>query len=403
MKVFLLVTVNMVYKSSKHGEDNMRISNVSTYAAEFKQNSKTPTNKKWIFLKIETDEGIYGWGEVGSSAAVSENFMATAIKEVSNQFIGENPMDTDRLWNKLFRLFSYMGSRGFTTSLTAGFDIALWDIKGKESGLPVYDLLGGSYRSPVRLYCNAWFPNCYTPEDYAAAAKKNLVANGHSACKLDPFIEMAPYHQMYQDGFISQEGEQLGYDITAAVREVVGPTFEILIDAHGHYNVPNAIRLSNNLFEQSNIAWFEEPVPPEGINALKQVKENTNAPICVGERLYTRADFIPILENNLADFIMPDTVWTGGISEIKKIATMAEAYYIPVTPHVIPGGPLELIAAAHVVTSIPNFYRLEHAWTLIPEHNKLLLEPYVIKDGYIHLNNKPGLGFELNESKLEKI
>ena len=109
------------------------------------------------------------------------------------------------------------------------------------------------------------------------------------------------------------------------------------------------------------------------------------------------------MENNLADFIMPDTVWTGGISEIKKIATMAEAYYIPVTPHVIPGGPLELIAAAHVVSSIPNFYRLEHAWTLIPEHNKLLLEPYVIKDGHIHLNNKPGLGFELDESKLEKI
>jgi len=208
---------------------------------------------------------------------------------------------------------------------------------------------------------------------------------------------------MYQDGFISQKGEQLGYDIVAAVREVVGPAFEILIDAHGHYNVPNAIRLSNNLFEQSNIAWFEEPVPPEGINALKQVKENTNAPICVGERLYTRADFIPILENNLADYIMPDTIWTGGISEIKKIATMAEAYYIPITPHVIPGGPIELISAAHVVSSVPNFYRLEHSHVFIPEHNNYLEEPYLIKDGHIHLNDKPGLGFELDETKLDKL
>jgi len=300
-------------------------------------------------------------------------------------------------------MFSYMGSRGFTTSLVAGFDIALWDIKGKVSGLPVYDLLGGRYRDSVRLYCNSWFHGCSTPEDYAQAAKKNLLGNNHNACKLDPFLEMVPYHTMYQDGFISQAGEQMGYDIVEAVREVVGPDFEILIDAHGHYNVPNAIRISNNLYERFNIAWFEEPVPPEGINALKQVKENTNAPICVGERLYTRADFIPILENNLADFIMPDTVWTGGISEVKKIATMSEPYYIPITPHVIPGGPIELIAAAHVVSSVPNFYKLEHAHYLIPEHNKMLEEPYVIKDGHFHLNNKPGLGFELDESKLEKI
>ena len=381
----------------------MKITDIKIYAAEYAQTSKSLTNKKWVFLKMETDEGINGWGEVGSSVNVSENFMATAIKEVSPQLIGENPMDIDRLWNKLFRMFSYMGSRGFTTSLTAGFDIALWDIKGKVSGLPVYDLLGGRYRDPVRLYCNAWFTGCSTPEEYAKAAKSNVVDNGHTACKLDPFLEMTQYHTMYQDGFISEEGEQLGYDIVAAVREVVGPEIEILIDAHGHYNVPNAVRISNNLYERFNIAWFEEPVPPEGINALKQVKQNTNAPICVGERLYTRADFIPILENNLADFIMPDTIWTGGISEIKKIATMAEAYYIPVAPHVIPGGPIELIAAAHTMSSVPNFYKLEHSHTFIPEHNNLLEEPYLIKNGHFHLNDKPGLGFELDEGKLEKI
>ena len=381
----------------------MKITDIKIYAAEYAQTSKSPTNKKWVFLKMETDEGIHGWGEVGSSVNVSENFMATAIREVSPQLIGENPMDIDRLWNKLFRMFSYMGSRGFTTSLTAGFDIALWDIKGKLSGLPVYDLLGGRYRDPVRLYCNAWFNGCYTPEEYANAAKINVLENGHTACKLDPFLEMTQYHTMYQDGFISEEGEQLGYDIVAAVRDTVGPEIEILIDAHGHYNVPNAVRISNNLYERFNIAWFEEPVPPEGINALKQVKQNTNAPICVGERLYTRADFIPILENNLADFIMPDTIWTGGISEIKKIATMAEAYYIPVAPHVIPGGQLELIADAHVMSSVPNFYKLEHSHAFIPEHNNLLKEPYLIEDGHIHLNNKPGLGFELDESKLEEI
>ncbi len=109
------------------------------------------------------------------------------------------------------------------------------------------------------------------------------------------------------------------------------------------------------------------------------------------------------LENNLADYIMPDTIWTGGISEIKKIATMAEAYYIPITPHVIPGGPIELISAAHVVSSVPNFYRLEHSHVFIPEHNNYLEEPYLIKEGHIHLNDKPGLGFELDETKLDKL
>ena len=155
------------------------------------------------------------------------------------------------------------------------------------------------------------------------------------------------------------------------------------------------------MYEQSNIGWFEEPVPPEGNDALKQVRDKTNAPICVGERLFTRWDFLPIFHNGLADFIMPDTIWTGGISEIKKIATMAETYYIPMAPHVVPGGPIELIAAAHVVSSIPNFYRLEHAQSLIEPHNALLKEPYEIKDGHLYLNDRPGLGFELDEEKVK--
>ena len=184
----------------------MKITDISIYAGEYAQTSRSKTNKKWVFVKMETDEGFYGWGEVGTSVNVSENFMATAIREVAPQLIGENPMDIDRLWNKIFRMFSYMGSRGFTTSLVAGFDIALWDIKGKVAGLPVYDLLGGRYRDPVRLYCNSWFHGCSTPEDYAQAAKKNLLGNNHNACKLDPFLEMVPYHTMYQDGFISQAG-----------------------------------------------------------------------------------------------------------------------------------------------------------------------------------------------------
>ncbi|MCH7593263.1 MAG: mandelate racemase/muconate lactonizing enzyme family protein [Chloroflexi bacterium] len=285
------------------------------------------------------------------------------------------------------------------TTLVAGFDMALWDIKGKATGRPVFDLLGGKFRNPVRLYANGWFRGARTPDEYAAAAKA-MVALGHTASKHDPFQEMQPFHSMYQDGQISHEGEQLGYDIVAAVREAVGPAHEVLIDAHGHYNVPTAIRIANNLYERFNIAWFEEPVPPESFDALKQVRKNTAAPICVGERLFTRFDFVPIFRDGLADFIMPDTIWTGGISEIKRIATMAEAYYIPISPHCVPAGPLELIAAAHVCASVPNFYRLEHAVENIPMQNELLTEPMDISDGAFRLNEKPGLGYDLDPDVL---
>ena len=377
----------------------MKITKITPYLVSADQNARLGWT--WVFVKVETDEGVTGWGECGTQARGTGPAMVAAVRLVAEDLLGENPADIERLWHKVYRRFSYLGSRGFGTSLVAGFDVALWDIKGKATGRPVYDLLGGRFRDPVRLYCNVWFRGCTTPEEYAAAAQKNLVDIGHEACKLDPFLEMLPYHTMYQDGQISAAGEQQGYDIVAAVREVVGPQFEILIDAHGHYNVPTAIRLANNLYEQSNIGWFEEPVPPEGNDALKQVRDKTNAPICVGERLFTRWDFLPIFHNGLADFIMPDTIWTGGISEIKKIATMAETYYIPMAPHVVPGGPIELIAAAHVVSSIPNFYRLEHAQSLIEPHNALLKEPYEIKDGHLYLNDRPGLGFELDEEKVK--
>lgn len=284
--------------------------------------------------------------------------------------------------------------------MTAGIDIALWDIKGKATNRPVYDLLGGRFRDEVRLYANSWFEACETPDDYARAARERVLPEKHTALKLDPFREMTATHHMFSDGQISPEGEQEGYDIVSAIREVVGPKHEILIDAHGHFNVPTAIRLANNLYEQSNIAWFEEPVPPESFEALKQVREHTNAPLCVGERLYTRFDFVPLFKDRLVDYVMPDTVWSGGISEIKRIASLAEAHYIPISPHAVPSGPLSLIASAHAMTTVPNFYRQEHGMRAIPLQNMLLSEPMDIANGVIKLNGKPGLGYEMNEEEL---
>jgi galactonate dehydratase len=349
---------------------------------------------QWTFVTIETDEGITGWGESSSSPRNGSLLTGAGVRAVKEALIGEDPADIERLWHKLFRRYTYMGSRGFPTTIISGIDIALWDIKGKATGRPVYDLLGGKMRDDIRMYANAWFGDCSTPDNYAAAAKK-VVAEGHDAMKMDPFLEMRPFHTMYQDGQISAAGENLGCDITAAVREAVGPDVEVLIDAHGHYNVNTAVRLANRLYDESKIDWFEEPLPPEGIEGLRSVRQQMRAPMCVGERLFTRWDFSQILQEGLTDFIMPDVTWTGGISELKKIATMAETYYIPISPHNAQG-PGQILGGAHVSISTPNFYRLEHALDFKPAYDHFMQEPFNWQGNKLILNGKPGLGIDLD-------
>ena len=349
---------------------------------------------QWTFVVVDTDEGISGWGESSNVPRNTSLLTGAGVNAIREALIGEDPADIERLWHKVYRRYTYLGSRGFPTTVLSGVDIALWDIKGKALGRPVYDLLGGKFRDTIRTYANGWFGGCDTPALYAAAAKK-VVKAGHDAVKLDPFLEMNPFHTMYQTGQISASGEQQGYDIVAAIREAVGPHIEILIDAHGHYNVPTAIRIGNTLFEQSKIAWYEEPVPPEGIDAIRQVREHCAAPICVGERLFTRYDFLPLFQHRLTDYIMPDVTWTGGISELKKISTLAEAYYIPVSPHNAQG-PGQILAGAHTMMSTPNFYRLEHAIAFKPAYDHYLQQPLGWKGNYLKLSGRPGLGTDLD-------
>jgi len=351
-------------------------------------------DREWTFVRVDTDEGITGWGESTNYPGGGSFLTGHAVKALKEALVGEDPSDIERLWHKMYRRYTYLGAKGLPTVAISGIDIALWDIKGKALGRPVWDLLGGRFRDSVRLYANGWFVGCKTPEAYAEAATK-VVESGHGAMKLDPFLEMKKTAISYVDGEISHDDEQLGYDIIAAVREAVGPKIEILIDAHGRYNVPVAIRLANRLFEQSRIGWFEEPVNPESYQALRQVRENTAAPICVGERLYTRWEFVPVFEGRLADYVMPDIVWTGGISEIKKIATMAEAYYVPISPHNAMG-PLQVVAGAHVMMTVPNFYRLEHSVASIPAYNSFLTKPINFHGGEVSVNDAPGLGVDID-------
>ena len=354
--------------------------------------NKEPRQREYVFIEVSTDEGITGWGEITGTLPVANRSVCAALRHVSDLIEGDDPRLIEMIWNKIFRSFTYMGSRGATTNIISAIDIALWDIRGKVLGLPISELFGGPVRDGVPIYCH---PQNGSSIEEMVQHVKAIVETGQKALKLDPF---QPHHEEESNGYLtgklSAQSENLGADRIAAIREAVGPDIEVMIDCHGRFDAPTAIRLAKAL-EPYNIWWFEEPVPVESTHALRQVRENVDVPICVGERLHTRWEFVPILENELADFIMPDVTWTGGISEIKKIATMAEAYYVPISPHDA-SGPVNVLAGAHAMASVPNHYRVETSRAKLNAYDEYIDHSLDIRGDKIYLSDRPGLGIELD-------
>jgi galactonate dehydratase len=356
------------------------------------------TRYAWVFLRIDTDAGLHGIGQVSSGP--NSAIVAAAASRLGPLLIGEDPSRIEYLWQKLYSGFNSLGSLGFVSALISGVDIALWDLRGKALGLPIYELLGGkvSQSEGLLLYSNGWFTGCSTPDEFAAAAART-VADGHTALKLDPFKGGAAYLSRYAAGY-PPEADMEAVAIVERIREAVGPGVEIFIDAHGRFELPTAVRLANRL-EPYRIGWFEEPVPPENWDALRQFRDRTNVPVCVGERLYTRWQFRPVLEQKLAEYIMPDIIRTGGISEMKKIATMAEAFFVPISPHDATG-PITLIAGAHTMLTTPNFFRLEIAYSELEVYQQVMDPPFDVRAGFFYVSDRPGLGHELRPDYLEK-
>ncbi|MCC6178892.1 MAG: mandelate racemase/muconate lactonizing enzyme family protein [Chloroflexi bacterium] len=367
----------------------MKITNVTAYHLP-------GTRYPWVFLRIDTDEGIHGIGQVSSGP--NSTVVAAAASKIGPLLVGEDPSRIEYLWHKLYAGFNSLGSHGFVSALISGVDIALWDIRGKALGLPIYELLGGKFHDRLILYSNGWFTGCETPEDFARAAKAT-VDEGHSALKLDPFRRGHTYLSRYAADYPPAD-DLVAVDIVAAIREAVGPGVEIFIDAHGRFNLPTAIRLANRLAPY-RIGWFEEPVPPENWDALAQFRQGSDVPVCVGERLYTRWQFRPVLEQHLADYIMPDIIRTGGISEMKKIATMSEAFFIPISPHDATG-PITLIAGAQTMMSTANFFRLEIAYSELVRYQEAMDPPFDLRGGYMYVSDRPGLGHDLRADYLER-
>ena len=354
----------------------MKVTDVRTFAVDcFRTN--------WVFVKVYTDEGVTGVGE--ATLEYKEKALIGAVEHIREYLIGKDPRTIEKHFHDIYRDAYWRGGAVLMSALSA-VETALWDILGKSLGVPVWQLLGGKVNERVRIYVNGWFAGAKTPEEFAGKAKA-AVRRGVTAMKWDPF------GKSYLE--ISNRDLDTALRCVAAVREAVGPSVDLLIEGHGRFNVPTGIKIAKEL-EPFKPMWFEEPTPPDSLEALKAVRNESPVPISAGERLYTLRSYRELFEMRAADYIQPDVSHAGGIMELKKIAAMAEACYIPFAPH-NPSGPVANAATLQLAACCPNFSILEIMYSDVTWRKDVTNERLFYADGYIRIPDGPGLGIEIDE------
>ena len=337
----------------------------------------------WVFVKVYTDEGISGVGE--GTLEYKEKAFFGAVEHIREYLVGKNPLEIENHWHHIYRDAYWRGGPVLMSALSA-VETALWDILGKHLGVPVYQLLGGKVNDKVRIYVNGWFSGAKTPEQFAEKAK-TAVQRGVTAMKWDPFGKS--YLQ------ISNKDLDTAVRCVAMVREAVGNGIDLLIEGHGRFDIPTAIRIAKEL-EPFKPMWFEEPVPPDNLDALKAVRDKSPVAVSAGERLYSRWDYKNLFDKMCADYIQPDISHAGGVSELKKIAAEAECRYIAFAPH-NPSGPVANAATLQLAACCPNFTILEIMYSDVTWRKDVTDEALEYEDGYLKIPDKPGLGIEINE------
>lgn len=342
----------------------------------------------FVFVKIYTDEGITGVGE--GTLEYKEKAFLGALEHIKEYLVGKNPLNVEQHFHNIYRDAYWRGGPVLMSALSA-VEMALWDILGKYLNVPVYQLLGGKVNDKVRIYVNGWFAGAREPEEFAEKAKQ-AVKRGVTAMKWDPF------GKSYLD--ISNEALDKALSCVAAVREAVGNKVDLLIEGHGRFNIPTGIKIAKEL-EQFKPMFFEEPTPPDSLEALKAVRDKSPVAISAGERLYTRWDYRRFFDIMPADYIQPDISHAGGIMELKKIAAEAECRYIPFAPH-NPSGPVANAATLQLAANTPNFCILEIMYSDVEWRKDITDEKLEYKDGYITIPDRAGLGIEINENECLK-
>ena len=347
--------------------------------------------RNWIFVVLSTDNGYVGAGE--ATTVYNECLTLAALEDLREIVIGSDPRRIEAFWARMTKSLYWYYAHVILYSAVAAIDHAMWDILGKWLETPCYRLMGGAVRDSARLYANTWFLGARTPGEYAQRAAATVAA-GWDALKWDPFPGS---YMMLSTGEVDAAVENV-----RAVRDAVGPEVDLLIETHGRLNVESAVRAGRAL-EEFRPFLYEEPVLPHNPAVLRQVKEQVHIPIAGGERTAGRWGILPFLQNGSMDIIQPDMTQAGGLSEVKKIATLAGLYGVQIAPH-CPRGPVAVAAGVQMAACTPNFLILEYATDMggIPWRQDLITEPEQIVNGRMPLPNKPGLGVELNVKALEK-
>lgn len=339
--------------------------------------------RNWVFVKIVTDAGLHGWGE--ATLEGREETVRTCVAELGAWLIDQDPLATERHWQRLYRHGFWRGGVVLNSAL-AGIDQALWDLRGKAWGVPVYRLLGGPARDRLRLYTHV---GIYDPGLLEEDARRDI-ADGFTAVKTGAWAGDAALPESEATAAFAER--------VARLRAIVGPGVDIMIDNHGRSRPATAVRLMDAL-QPHNLLWLEEPTQPDDLEALARVRAaGPRMDLATGERLYSKWEYVPLLERRLVDVIQPDLCHAGGITECKKIAALAEAYYVQVAPH-SPQGPVSTAASAHLALAIPNFLILEFVRSA-PYRDRILREPWVVRDGHLEVPERPGLGVDLDEDAL---
>lgn len=362
---------------------------------------------KWrpIVVKINTDEGISGYGEVGLAYGVGASGGFGMAKDLAEIVLGMDPMKSEAIWEKMLRkTFWGQGGGGIFSAAMSGIDIALWDIKGKALNVPLYQLLGGKTRDSIRTYASqlqfGWGSGSdkamlVEPAQYAEAARI-AVAEGYDAIKVDPIAmdRHGKWNQQNLNGVLQDKVLRLGYDRLKAIRDAVGRDVDIIVEMHSFTSTTGAIQFGR-MIEELGIMYYEEPVMPLNPKQMKQIADKVNIPIAAGERIYWRWGYRPFFENGSLSVIQPDICTCGGITEVKKICDMAHVYDVTVQIHVC-GGPISTAAALHMEAAIPNFMIHElHRYALLEPNTRTCVHNYMPQNGMYAVPELPGLGQEL--------
>jgi D-galactarolactone cycloisomerase len=374
----------------------MKIKTVRTHVLEAALSQPFAYSRAWydkraaMIVEIETEDGLTGWGECYGPARIN----AAVVDNMAPWLIGEDPLRTEDIWRKIYAQLRDHGQKGVVIQGLSGIDIALWDIKGKHFGVPVYQLMGGPLRTQVPAYATGLYRRkSGDPLRYLAEEAAGYVADGFTAVKL-------------KVGFGVDEDAK----VTRAVREAIGPEAALMVDANHAFDAVAAIRLGR-MIEQYDIGWFEEPVPPEDLQGYRAVKAALSIPIAGGECEFTRYGFREMLTTRAVDVVQPDTCAAGGLSECKKIADMAEAFGVRYNPHVWGTG-IAIAASLQLLAVLPThtphslaplepmleFDRTEH-----PIRQALLTKPIEHERGVVAVPDGPGLGIEIDRNALARF